>query len=72
VLFVLLGNFAGGGYALLNSKTNYGTMPAPFNTIQDNSWSLYKNGTAGSAPDIEFYRNTSYGGEVFVLCRAGP
>ena len=61
-----LSNFTGSGYAFFNSETNYAGLPAPFNGIQDNSWSFYNN---GATSDIEFYRDANYSGGSFVLCK---
>jgi hypothetical protein len=61
-----LNNFTGSGYAFFNSETNYGALPYPFSIIQDNSWSFYNH---GATSDIEFYRDSGYGGDHFVLCK---
>jgi hypothetical protein len=61
-----LNNFTGTGYAFYNSETDYSTLPAPFNGIQDNSWSFYSH---GNTYDIKFYRDNYWGGDSFVLCR---
>ncbi|MFG2043787.1 peptidase inhibitor family I36 protein [Dactylosporangium sp. NPDC048998] len=61
-----LDNYTGTGYAFYNSETDYSTLPAPFNNIQDNSWSFYNN---GQTSDITFYRDYGYGGDWFVVCK---
>jgi hypothetical protein len=65
----VLSDYTGTGYAFFNSETNYATLPAPFNGIQDNSWSFYNNGFAGSVEDVRLFRNAGQAGEEFVLCR---
>jgi hypothetical protein len=61
-----LTNYTGQGYAFFNSETDYGTLPAPFNGIQDYSWSFYNN---GKFSDILFFRDHLYQGDWFVLCK---
>ena len=61
-----LNGYTGSGYAFYNSETDYSTLPAPFNGIQDNSWSFYNH---GNTSDIMFFRDANYGGDWFVLCR---
>jgi len=61
-----LSNYTGQGYAFYNSETDYNTLPAPFNGIQDNSWSFYNN---GNTSDIMFFRAHLYQQDWFVLCK---
>ena len=61
-----LNNYSGQGYAFFNSELDYQTLPAPFNAIQDNSWSFYNN---GNTSDIRFFRANQYGQDWFVLCK---
>lgn len=61
-----LENYTGQGYAFFNSETDYATLPAPFNNIQDNSWSFFNN---GNTSDITFFRANLYGQDWFVLCK---
>jgi len=61
-----LNDYTGTGYAFYNSETDYATLPAPFNGIQDNSWSFYNN---GNTSDIMFFRANLYGQDWFVLCK---
>lgn len=64
-----LNNFSGTGYAFFNSEANYVTLPAPFNGIQDYSWSFYNNGYAGSYEDVALFRDINYSGDRLTLCR---
>jgi hypothetical protein len=61
-----LSDYTGAGYAFYNSETDYATLPAPFSSIENFSWSFYNNGTSS---DIMFFRDRLYLGDWFVLCR---
>jgi hypothetical protein len=61
----ILSDFQGTGYAFFNTENNYATLPAPFNGINDFSWSFYSH---GNTHDIRFYRE-AHSGDSFVLCR---
>jgi hypothetical protein len=64
-----LNNYTGTGYAFFNSEVDYAALPSPFNSIQDNSWSFYNNGFAGSFEDVHMYQDRNQTGMNFVLCR---
>lgn len=60
-----LSNFSGTGYAFYNSEFDYFSLPAPFNGIDDYSWSFYSH---GNTYDIRFFRG-SQSGDSFILCK---
>ncbi|MGN9913627.1 peptidase inhibitor family I36 protein [Phytohabitans sp. LJ34] len=58
-------NFTGTGYAFFNSEYDYYSLPAPFNGIENFSWSFYSH---GNTHDIRFFRDTQ-SGDSFILCK---
>lgn len=64
-----LSNYTGQGYAFFNTEDSYAVLPSPFNGINNNSYSFYNRGDAGSVEDVRLYRGDNRTGDNFVLCR---
>jgi len=62
-------DYTGGGYAFFNTEDSYAVLPAPFNSINNNSYSFYNHGEAGSVEDVRLYRGDNRTGDTFLLCR---
>jgi hypothetical protein len=65
----VLGGYQGSGYGFFNSETNYAALPSPFSNANNNTWSFFNNGHAGSFEDVRMYRDSGQVGDQFVLCR---
>lgn len=59
-------NYLGQGYAFYNDEGNYSVLPAPFNGINNTSFSFYNH---GNFSDIRFFRDGDPLGHSFLLCK---